>query len=493
MARDFDGSASYLQIADGDSFGSLADWTVGGWVNLDAAGNSGASILAHVFTASSLPIVLCIGTTGTGTEGNWTAGHFNITGTVWSTVTDSIACPLRRWTHIVGRKDSQAATLTLFRDGVAVGKTTSVPATPSISAGAALRMGRRWDASGIPFMDGRLQDVFVYKQALTDDEVARLYLGDSPLSLRGAALMSYWPLDDYSGAKDAVGAYPMVLGAATALVPGLPYNTPTKALQLSQRPGRVIRANVVSGIKAINTYNELILKDQPAAYWPMNDVSGPGVPKLDFSINKRHFNVASASLSMVVDNSDHIVDRTPFNISTTGYAYSTPTVVLSGTANITLECWIKLIANPLNDTAVIYNGNGGANGYGIVIDANRTIQLLRGGIAYGANSTSVVPLNRWTHIALTRGATQWLYWINGVQDATNPGTSNPGAPGTNSHVNICSGQMCCAAMYASELTGNQLLSHYYAGLSKRDTFDAYAGGESSLAPIVLPISGIGII
>lgn len=69
--------------------------------------------------------------------------------------------------------------------------------------------------------DGRIAEAAIYNAALTENEVARLAQGYSPLLIRPDALVAYWPL--FHNDVDYVGKYHMT-----------PYNSPSWAIH---KPG----------------------------------------------------------------------------------------------------------------------------------------------------------------------------------------------------------------------------------------------------------------
>lgn len=91
--------------------------------------------------------------------------------------------------------------------------------------------------------------------------------------------------------------------------------------------------------------------------------------------------------------------------------------------NITFSAWIHSSVNNSNQF-IMYNGLGGANGYGIRINATGSLQISLGAVMDSPSTTMKIPLNRWTHIAVRRLSNNWQIFINGISDgivfSTNP-------------------------------------------------------------------------
>jgi hypothetical protein len=73
-------------------------------------------------------------------------------------------------------------------------------------------IGRRSTSAPALYASGRIAEAAIYNAALTDDEIAELAAGASPLLVRPDALVAYWPLvgRDYPE-PDLVGGFPMSL------------------------------------------------------------------------------------------------------------------------------------------------------------------------------------------------------------------------------------------------------------------------------------------
>jgi hypothetical protein len=98
------------------------------------------------------------------------------------------------------------------------------------------------------------------------------------------------------------------------------------------------------------------------------------------------------------------------------------------TNNFWMRVWVYLHSVGANNQRLFYNGNSGANGWGILIDTNRTFQFLAGGVALGANSAGALSLSTWHCIDIVRDAGTWVYYLDGLLDTANAGTNTPNAP-----------------------------------------------------------------
>ncbi|NCD26835.1 MAG: hypothetical protein EOL86_14785, partial [Deltaproteobacteria bacterium] len=117
------------------------------------------------------------------------------------------------------------------------------------------------------------------------------------------------------------------------------------------------------------------------------------------------------------------------------------TVATTAIDNITLEAWVYL-DNTTGAHHLLFNGNGGNNGYGLYISGG-TINVLMGSVgwivcstggSYNSANASVLQAGEWTHVVATRnsadgGTDGWKMYVNGQALATQFNTAG-GANGT---------------------------------------------------------------
>lgn len=98
-------------------------------------------------------------------------------------------------------------------------------------------------------------------------------------------------------------------------------------------------------------------------------------------------------------------------------------------SNATFEAWVKPRTSRCNTIVSRGNGNSGTTDYifqlGYCAGACNTRLLSFYGAGGWDSSASPVPLNEWTHVAVTFDGTEKRIYINGVLDAT---ASRPGQP-----------------------------------------------------------------
>ncbi len=177
----------------------------------------------------------------------------------------------------------------------------------------------------------------------------------------------------------------------------------------------------------------------------------------------------------------------------------TATPVTTATDNVTMEAWVKWGGSPGSNQIVVYNGNSGPDGYGImVLNSPQGITILCGGVGF-ANSSVDFTINTWEHVAAVRRAGTWELYINGVQKSLvgNPGANTPTTStiiGSGSSPQCFNGQIdevriwnvarTQAQIQASmnyPLTGTEfnLVAHYNFDQSSGTNLPDLAGGDNN--------------
>ncbi len=121
--------------------------------------------------------------------------------------------------------------------------------------------------------------------------------------------------------------------------------------------------------------------------------------------------------------------KTFLNCSGADGAGKTGSFPTSATDNISIEANVYW-SNKGNTVTqyIMYNGNPGFNGYGILLKANtNTFSILLGGVAELATNIEAEG-NKWAHIAAVRNNGVWTFYYNGVASTPANSTAAPNAP-----------------------------------------------------------------
>lgn len=99
--------------------------------------------------------------------------------------------------------------------------------------------------------------------------------------------------------------------------------------------------------------------------------------------------------------------------------------------NVTIEMWVRLTKDSAS-SILLYIGNGRTDGFGLVMHdgigggAGNSCSAMFGNISMCATGTSAsLPVGRWTHIALSRGDSEWKLYRNGALVGRTAATPNP--------------------------------------------------------------------
>ncbi len=147
--------------------------------------------------------------------------------------------------------------------------------------------------------------------------------------------------------------------------------------------------------------------------------------------------------------------------------YVSSNIVTTQTTNITMSIWVYW-RGITQSAGIFYNGNSGSSGYGLYVNngscgVGNKVTLLLGGVNCDAlSSTYVLPTNQWVHLTLTRDATTWRLYVNGVLVVTG-GTTNPNTPTGSTLIaggESFNGLIDDARIYNTALTATQVAALY---------------------------------
>jgi hypothetical protein len=208
------------------------------------------------------------------------------------------------------------------------------------------------------------------------------------------------------------------------------------------------------------TYQQMILADGPAAYWPLDESAAP----LKDRIGTRHCTVVGP---VALNQSGVVAGNKSVLIPINGQVL--PPGAFPGLGSVfTLEIWYKLPATNIS-TAVLLSQNiltdgdfqwriGATNGPPVMQYFHNTHQTF--------SWPTSLTLGLWHHLVIT-GATRMLFYTNGVQVADNPlsaAGAGPGPGGIGCAQDTATvgaqGFMQDVAIYQKVLTPAQILAHY---------------------------------
>ena len=197
MARDFNGSTDRLDV----TIGSLSmPFTMAAWANFDSV-----SANNHIISIAAGSDATYFGLRGLDTA-NIGALSFDGSGGIQAISTTSTSAAT--WHHTVGVYVSTTERSVFLDGGGKKTETTlDTPTTPTEVA-----IGVSADSTPIYFMSGSVAHAAIWNVELTDAEIATLATGVSPLLVRPASLVGYWPLHGNSSPEiDVIGGNGLTL------------------------------------------------------------------------------------------------------------------------------------------------------------------------------------------------------------------------------------------------------------------------------------------
>lgn len=201
-----DGGSDGYASSDGPVLETRSSYTVSAWVRVDPAVTKTVSVLSQTPTSTSpwsqkfSPFVISYGS-------RWSIRVFSTEGEFTREAVSTVAHPKGVWTHVAAVHDKEAKKVHLYVNGQ---REASVDAGTSWAADGSMQIGRlMWADSYVDHFKGVIDEVTVWQNALTDDQIldeSRLKVANS---YAGVELVGGWLADKGSGTTvaDTVSGY----------------------------------------------------------------------------------------------------------------------------------------------------------------------------------------------------------------------------------------------------------------------------------------------
>lgn len=233
------------------------------------------------------------------------------------------------------------------------------------------------------------------------------------------------------------------------------------------------------------TYENLILSDNPIAYWRFGESSG--TTAADSSGN---------GLSGVYTNSPTLgaAGALTANSNTAVTLAGSPQYIgvsdndlLDPGDTFTVECWVKTSTFTEAYHVLLCKNT---NGVFLALNTDRTITLHKHGVAAIVTSTTTITSGAWNHIVCTKSGSTVRLYLNGadvtgtVSNQTIEANANEIRIGSNFGSQYLVGSIDEVAIYAAALSLDRVLAHYNAGSDK------YGASDMRLAWVTHPENSV---
>ena len=173
---DFDGTNDYIDGGSDASVQITGDLSLSFWINLDSIGTVYPMIYANSVSSDARTYEVQVGLNDSGSSTS--IGFRHGSGTLVRKTTTGYPLTIGTWHHVViTRKGNDATDIKIYVDGSeeaasldqgTTGVTSAVPSGGELSIGA-------WNLLGIGYVDGKMDEIFIFDRVLNTDEISELY------------------------------------------------------------------------------------------------------------------------------------------------------------------------------------------------------------------------------------------------------------------------------------------------------------------------------
>ncbi len=436
QAFSLNGTSQFVEIPNNPGLNPSTEITVDAWIfvtantffpNIVSKGNVGNF-------AESYALFLFTGGTPNGQPAFLVNTNGTSTGRAIAVASSTV--PLNTWTHVAGTYDG--VNVKVYVNGVLAGTTPhtgTIFATPDpVLIGKANRTPSSFPDS---FFSGLIDEVEVFNRALSAAEVASIFAAGSAGKRKGAPFINA-PVAFPGGAVGVAYSQPLIAAMGTqpysfaltsgALPPGLSLSTTGVVSGTPTTTGTstfTVQVTDSLGQSSQRTYSISVFTCLPppsalVSWWPgegnANDIRGGNNGTLVGGVTFAPGKVAQAFMFDGVSGDVQVQSDPSLNIGTQWFVdlWINPGAYPPAGVAPLLNKWVS----GLEDKLIMLNSTG-----------NIGVLLFVGGTTYVTSpplffSTSALPLNTWSFVAVTYNGSAVKIYINGVLGASAPATGS---------------------------------------------------------------------
>ncbi|MBK7965244.1 MAG: hypothetical protein IPK10_08065 [Bacteroidetes bacterium] len=397
----FDGTSDYISIPHASNLNpSPSSFTLEAWVNVTT--NATNQIVIHKWIVNQYSLEIL------NTKASFVVRSSNGNNYV---VNAPNAFPINQWVHLAGVYSGN--NLYLYQNGVLVSITPFFGA-PVTAASGIVTIGRRSEtASG--YLLGKVDEVSIWNVARTAAQI--LTDMKSGYSFPQSGLSAYYKFNQ--GVAGGSNAGETTLFDAS----GFANHGTVNSFALTGAS-----SNFVSGNAPVS-YPDF---DQDGYYAVTAGMQTNSCVAFNYAVaggdcNDNNVNINPGKNEINCNSTDDNCNGTINENLSLNFDGSNDEVIIPGRAslnmaNFTVELWVKPTATkPAYQTIVLKEGASGNRNYGLFLNPNATsvhFSFLRAdNVTFESyNSNSSLPLNVWSHVAMTYNGSAFRLYINGILD-----------------------------------------------------------------------------
>jgi hypothetical protein len=219
-------------------------------------------------------------------------------------------------------------------------------------------------------------------------------------------------------------------------------------------------------------YAQEVLADSPVAYWQMQECGGFPFDTSGNGYDLDHFNTTSYPYSArnfrqdgpLNDGRDRSI-QWPGGGDIERFGGEVTTVTDGWT--IELLIYLEIVGDngfhpPVQ--VVVYNGDSGANGWGLCLYPDRTPYILLGGVGLAQVSATPIPYDTWSHVVLKSESLTAKHYLDASQNGTLGLGGGPNAPDgiVTLGADTLQARWAHVAIYDTALSDTRISDHYAA-------------------------------